>query len=96
MDEDWHAPCQAIYKVVNVRHPSGSSRGRIQWKVREVKEKGDAHYDQTSEPTGMQFSRTAVGEIGATQEFSDMRINGSFRVQWSNRVCWRTAVRKSR
>ena len=36
-------------KDVNIRHPSGSSRARTLWKVRDAKERGDAYNDQTSE-----------------------------------------------
>ena len=38
-------------KAVSVRHPSGSSRAKTLWKVRDAKERGDAYYDQASEQT---------------------------------------------
>ena len=38
-----------LNKEVNVRHPSGSSRARTFWKIRDAKVRGDANCGQTSE-----------------------------------------------
>ena len=65
VDEEWHASCQATNKgaarekvfflfvertkAVNVRHPSANRRAKTLWKVREAKERRDAHNDQAGE-----------------------------------------------
>ena len=62
VDEDWHAMCPAIckgvegaqwekmcYKFVEMNNEENVRRAKAHWKIRDARERGDAHYDQTSE-----------------------------------------------
>ena len=47
--ENFHCKFVEMNKEVNVRHPSGSSRARTLWKIRDAKDRGDECHDQTGE-----------------------------------------------
>ena len=62
VDEDWHAMCPATckgvegaqwenlcYKFVEMNNEVNVRRAKTHWKIRDARERGDAHCDQTSE-----------------------------------------------